>query len=132
MNPKERIQTYFAACREGSSSDIAAQFTDEAVIYDTNIRPMRTAADIGADWIKIREHWGGAKWSVDSIVSDGQHAAIEWTMTGTNPKDGRDFVFRGSEHYRFETNENLIAEIRQYWTFDPQTLDTGLRDYDYE
>jgi hypothetical protein len=59
-------------------------------------------------------------------VSDGDVAAIEWSMTGIDPDDGEVFTFRGSEHYRFETDVNLIVEIRQYWAFDPSALDTGL------
>ena len=52
-------------------------------------------------------------------------------MTGTEPASGRAFAFRGSEHYRFEGDDHRIAEIRQYWTFDPDRLDTGLIDYPY-
>ena len=132
MTPAERGDAYFLACSEGSADEIGAHFTDDAVIWDTNIRPMRGRDEIGSSWVTVRERWGGARWLVDSMVaaSDQETAAIEWLMTGTDPRDGRDFVFRGSEHYRF--SETLIAEIRQYWTFDPDRLDTGLRDYDYE
>ena len=76
---------------------------------------------------------GGAarEWSVDSVVeaADGSSAAIEWSMVGTDPRTGRSFVFRGSEHYRLV--DGLIDEIRQYWTFDRDRLDTGLIDYPY-
>ncbi len=92
---------------------------------------MRSAENIGRSWVKVRERWQGAKWSMDSLVSEAEQAAIEWSMRGTNPDDQRPFVFRGSEHYRFETDANLIAEIRQYWTFEPRKLDSGLVDYDY-
>lgn len=137
MEHRARIEAYFEACGAGSPSDIAAHFTDDAVVYDTNIRPMRTAAGIGASWVKVRDRWQGARWYVDSCISneenaEGRAAAIEWSMTGTNPDDQQSFVFRGSEHYRFETDDNLISEIRQYWTFDPQKLSTGLVDYDYD
>ncbi len=127
----ERITDYFDACSAGSAADVAGHFTADAIIYDTNIRPMVGADDIGASWVKVRERWGGARWLVDSIVSspDDDAAAIEWSMTGTDPASGRSFVFRGSEHYRFDPAENLIAEIRQYWTFDPDRLDTGLVDH---
>lgn len=125
----ERITAYFDACGEGTPAEIAGHFTPDAVVFDTNIRPMRGAADIGTTWVTVRERWGGARWTVDSIVSDGETAAIEWSMTGTDPESGRAFVFHGSEHYRFGGDENLIDEIRQYWTFDPERLDTGLREY---
>ena len=125
----ERITAYFDACGTGLPNEIAAHFTTDAVIYDTNVRPMVGAVDIGTSWVRVRERWGGARWSVDSIVSNGDAAAIEWSMTGTDPESGRAFVFRGSEHYRFDPAENLIAEIRQYWTFDPARLDTGLVGY---
>ena len=127
--PLERITAYFEACGTGSPADIAAHFTPAAVVYDTNIRPMVGATDIGESWVKVRDRWHGARWTVDSIVADGGTAAIEWTMTGTDPESGRTFAFHGSEHYRFEGDDHLIAEIRQYWTFDPERLDTGLRGY---
>lgn len=132
MEHRARIEAYFDACGEGSAADIASHFTPEAIIFDTNIRPMRTAEAIGRSWVKVRERWQGARWLVDSLVSEADAAAIEWSMTGTNPEDQRSFVFRGSEHYRFETDANLIAEIRQYWTFDPVRLDSGLQEYDYD
>lgn len=131
MEQRRRIDEYFRACGHGSAQDIAEHFTAEAVIFDTNIRPMRTASGIGEAWAKVRKRWGGAEWSVDSFVSDGDVAAIEWSMTGHDSDSGRDFRFRGSEHYVFDGDQNLISEIRQYWTLDPVRLDTGLLDYDY-
>jgi hypothetical protein len=131
MEPKARVDAYFRACSEGTAQEIARHFTEDAVIYDTNIRPMRTASAIGEAWVKVRDRWGGARWKVESIVCDGTTAAIEWSMTGVNPEDERAFTFRGSEHYDFATEDNLIAEIRQYWTFDPAVLDTGLKDFVY-
>jgi hypothetical protein len=126
----ERITAYFLACSEGSAAEIASHFTPDAVIYDTNVEPLVSSDRIGAAWVKVRERWGGARWTVDSAVSDGAAAAIEWSMTGVNPVDGRSFVFRGSEHYSFATDANLISEIRQYWTFDRVALDTGLIGFD--
>lgn len=129
MLPAERITAYFAACSEESPAGIARHFTDDAVVYDTNVRPMIGSEAIGAAWVKVRERWQGAVWTVDSVMTDGNVAAIEWSMTGTNPADDQPFVFHGSEHYTFRYS--LIAEIRQYWTFDPGTLDTGLIGFDY-
>lgn len=122
-----RILAYFASCNTDDAAGIAAHFTDEAVIYDTNHPPVRTAAGIGRFWDKVRVRWEGAVWSVDRVVTDGETAAIEWGMAGTG-HDGP-FRFRGSEHYAFEGDR--IAEIRQYWIFDTDRLDTGLVDYPY-
>lgn len=130
MTPHDRISAYFAMCSEGSAEDIAAHFTPDAVIFDTNIRPIRGASEIGDMWVNVRERWGGARWAVDSVISDGVEAAIEWSMTGTDPKTDSAFTFRGSEHYRFV--DSRIDEIRQYWTFDRTQLDTGLLGYRYE
>ncbi len=129
MEPSNRITEYFEACSSGTAQDIAAHFTADAVIFDTNVRPIVTADVIGKMWVKVRERWLGARWTVDSIITEGSTAAIEWSMTGTNPNDQQPFTFRGSEHYRFE--DSLIAEIRQYWTFDDARGDTGLVDYPY-
>jgi hypothetical protein len=135
MDPAERITAYFEACGRGTAGDIASHFTPDAVIYDTNIRPFRGAEAIGDMWVRVRERWGDATWHVDSLIAgEGDNgedvAAIEWSMRGTDPDRSQAFVFRGSEHYAFEGS--LIAEIRQYWTFDPAVLDTGLIDYDYD
>lgn len=146
MGPHETlIRSYFDACSNGTAEDIASHFTADAVIYDTNVAPFRGAAAIGEMWTKVRAKWGGARWAVDSCieseVKQGEPigvAAIEWSMHGTDPKDGRAFVFRGSEHYRIE-HRNLadakpngrIAEIRQYWTFDRTKLDSALVEYPY-
>ncbi|MFT7602405.1 MAG: hypothetical protein ACI8TP_005374 [Acidimicrobiales bacterium] len=131
MQHAERIRAYFTACGAGTADEIASHFTDDAVIYDTNVRPLRSSADIGRSWVKVRERWQGARWIVDSVVSNDETAAIEWSMTGVNPADSRSFVFRGSEHYEFATDANLISEIRQYWTFDANELDTGLLGFGY-
>lgn len=131
MDQRARIEEYFRACGHGSAEEIAAHFTPDAVIYDTNIRPMRSAVGIGEAWTKVRERWGGAEWFVDSYVSDGTTAAIEWSMTGRAPDTAAAFVFRGSEHYAFAEEQNLIREIRQYWTLDLDRLDTGLVGYDH-
>ncbi|MDH4144540.1 MAG: nuclear transport factor 2 family protein [Acidimicrobiia bacterium] len=132
MGPEERITAYFTACSHASADEIASHFTADAVIWDTNVKPFRGAARIGRQWVRVRERWQGAVWGLDSCVTaaDGASAAIEWWMTGTDPASTRAFTFRGSEHYRFAGG--LIDEIRQYWTFDPDRLDTGLVDYDYE
>jgi ketosteroid isomerase-like protein len=126
---EETIRSYFDACSNGTAADIARCFTSDAVVYDTNLAPFRGAIAIGEGWVKIRSKWGGARWTVDSCVESGHVAAIEWSMHGTDTETLRTFTFRGSEHYRFD-NE-LIAEIRQYWTFDRTRLDTGLRAYTY-
>lgn len=128
MDARQRITAYFTACSEGTAADIASHFTPDAVVYDTNIRPMVGADDIGSSWVAVRDRWGGAVWGLDSFAGDWDGAAIEWWMRGTDPTDGRAFTFRGSEHYAFD--DGLISEIRQYWTFDRERLDTGLRGFD--
>lgn len=132
MEPAERIRAYFEACNGGDPAAVAVHFTEDAVIYDTNIGPMRGRAAIATGWAAVRDKWGGAVWNVDSVVaaSDGSVAAIEWSMRGIDPRCGRSFVFRGSEHYRFV--DTLIDEIRQYWTFDRDRLDTGLVGFEYD
>ncbi|MEM7092467.1 MAG: nuclear transport factor 2 family protein [Actinomycetota bacterium] len=123
----ERITAYFASCNDDPPDVIAAHFTDDAVIFDTNHAPIRGAEAIGAFWERIRGQWDGAVWGIDRIISDGESAAIEWYMRGVGTQGP--FIFRGSEHYAFEADR--IAEIRQYWTFDRDVPDTGLQGYDY-
>jgi hypothetical protein len=123
----ELIRRYFAACSSGTPGQIAACLTEHAVIYDTNLAPVRGAAACGEFWVRVRQRWGGAHWYVDRGVAQGDDAACEWSMTGV--AEGRAFVFRGSDHYRFEGD--LIAEVRQYWFFDNSRLTSGLLGYAY-
>jgi ketosteroid isomerase-like protein len=129
-DPEARIRAYFADCGHGDAAAIAAHFTDGAVIYDTNVPPVRGSEAIGRFWVRVREKWGGATWQVDAVLVDGERAAIEWTMHGRQPAGGEPFAVRGAEWYRFEAGR--IAEIRQYWTFDPASPGTGLVGYPYD
>ena len=124
----DRVRRYFDACSEGDADAIASHFTETAVIFDTNHRPVRGAQAIGEWWVKVRRRWDGARWSVDTLVEQPDAVAIEWTMTGR--KAGVPFAVHGSEHYRFDGG--LIDRIHQYWTFDPDHPDTGLVDFPYD
>ena len=121
------IQVYFEACNAGTAAAIGDCFTADAVIYDTNHPAVRGRTAIGAFWSRIRQQWSDATWTIDAGLEDGDTAAIEWSMHGS--AKGATLVFRGSEHYRFEGD--LIAELRQYWTFDPERLGSRLVDYPY-
>ncbi len=127
MNSRQLVHAYFDACTRGDLQGIRDCFCEDGVVYDTNHRPVRGAGEIAAFYVGIRERWGEAAWHVDTFVGDGQAAAIEWTMLV--PHQGRTAAVRGSEHYSFR--DGLIAEIRQYWTFDPERVETGLHDFPY-
>jgi ketosteroid isomerase-like protein len=124
----DRVKDYFLRCSTGSPEEIAETFTEDAVVYDTNVRPVRGAREIGTWWVQIRDRWGWARWFLDTAVEQGDVVAVEWTMTGRS--DDGPFTVRGSDHYTFRGEQ--IAEIRQYWTFDRDRPGTGLRDFPYD
>lgn len=145
-----RITGYFDACTSGDAAAVASHFTDDAVVYDTNHAPVRGAATIGRFWSRIASKWQGASWHCERLMTDGDTAAIEWRMSGTmsaprsgagspaarsDADDGVPFAVRGSEHYDFgphlDSDDRLIAEIRQYWTFDLEHPSSELVDYPY-
>ena len=135
------IVGYFDACTAGDAEAVAGHFTENAVIYDTNHAPVQGATTIGRFWSRIASKWRSASWHCERLVTDGDTAAIEWRMAGTmaGPAGRRDndmaFAVRGSEHYDFDpgtdSGERLIAEIRQYWTFDLEHPSSELVDYPY-
>lgn len=129
VDAPQRIAAYFDACTHGDAAAIAAHFTADAVIFDTNVPPVRGRDAIGRFWVRVRDKWGGAAWQVDAVVAEGDRAAIEWTMTGRVVATDAPFAVRGAEWYRFE--DGLIAEIRQYWTFDPAAPGSELVGYPY-
>jgi iron complex transport system ATP-binding protein len=126
--PSDVVRSYFAACTGGSPAEIAAHFTPDAVVYDTNHAPVVSAEAIGVFWERIRAKWSGAVWHVDTVVEDGPRVAIEWTMTGTTERGP--FAVRGSEHY--EVAGDRISQIRQYWTFEPARPGSQLVGYPYD
>ena len=128
MKAAQRIAAYFDACNRGDAQAIASHFTPEAIVYDTNHKPVRGAETIGAFWTKIRAKWVNTRWHVDSCIAEGDHAAIEWSVTGTHPTRGA-FCVRGSEPYRLV--DGKIDEIRQYWTFDPEQPGAALHHFPY-
>ena len=91
MTPHDRIIQYFAMCSQGTARDIASHFTVDAVIFDTNVRPIHGAEAIGAMWVKVRERWGGARWSVDSCIADGCERSDRVVDDWNRPEDQRTF-----------------------------------------
>lgn len=124
----ERVEDYFLRCSTGTSEELAAMFTEDAAVYDTNVRPVRGAQEIGTWWVQVRDRWGGARWFLDTAVEEGDAVAAEWTMLGR--ADDEPFTVRGSDHYTFRGEQ--IAEVRQYWTFDPQRPGSELRGFPYD
>jgi len=122
------VSRYFHACSHLSAAEIAAYFCSDAVVYDTNHRPVTGAETIGAFYVKVRDRWDGASWHVDTFIDGASVAASEWTMLVRT--DGSKKAVRGSEHYRFR--DGLIEQIRQYWTYSPDDIATALKDYPYE
>jgi hypothetical protein len=122
------VRRYFEACSSGSADEISACFGTDAVIYDLNLAPVRGARACGVFWVRVRERWGGARWTIDRIIAAGDEAACEWTMTGRH--GARPVRFRGSDHYHFDGD--LISEVRQYWCFDDDRLVGGLIGYPYD
>lgn len=124
---RDRIEAYFSACSGGDAKAIAEHFTDDAVVYDLNHGPVSGSATIGTFWVKIRSKWRNARWHVHTCIADADAAAIEWSMTGE--REGKLFCVYGSEHYAFR--DGRIAEIRQYWSFDPKSPGSGLVGFPY-
>ncbi len=124
---RQCVLDYFAACSRGDVEAITASFCEDAVVYDTNHRPVSGAAEIGRFYAKVRQDRQGASWHVDTFLGDDEHAATEWTML--DPRDGDPVAVRGSEHYEFR--DGRISQIRQYWRYDPDRPGAGLRGYPY-
>jgi ketosteroid isomerase-like protein len=134
MDELERtVRAYNEACSHDVLADITAFFTHDAVIYDLNHPPVVGRDAIGVFWGKVRARWGGATWDTDRVVTDGVAAVAEWTMHG-RAVDGRPFAFRGADAFAFAPGDRrlLISEIRQYWRFDPERLESGLVGYPYD
>lgn len=118
--PDALVRRYMERCNTASAAEIATCFVDDAVIYDLNHPPVRGASEIGAFWVKVRQRWRGATWTVVDLVVDGERVAMEWTMTGHC--DGTDLEFRGADIVA--TSGGRITEIHQYWSYRPETGST--------
>lgn len=126
MNSRDLVDSYFAACSAGDAEQVADHFAPDAVVFDTNHAPVRGAAEIGRFYAAASVRYGGARWHVDSFVdSGGKSCASEWTMTAPSAEA----VVRGSEHY--EVADGRITQIRQYWTYDRENMNTELVDFTY-
>lgn len=122
------LDRYFAACSAGDAAGVVECFADDAVIYDTNHAPVVGREAIGRFWQMVGTKWKGATWEAHTFVGDDDHAAVEWSMRGS--VGGRPFVVRGSDHYDFA--DGLIAQVRQYWTFDEDSPGSELVGFPYD
>lgn len=116
------VRSYFASCNGAPAEVIAAHFTEDAVIYDTNHAPVVGAEAIGRFWCDVRARWSRARWTVDVLVESPEAVAVEWTMHGQ--RRGTSFAAHGSDH--FDVREGRIAQVRQYWVLDTSRPGTGL------
>lgn len=126
LDARTLIESYFTACSAGDADKVADHFVPDAAVFDTNHPPVRGAAEIGRFYAAVARRYGGARWHVDTFVdAGGGRCASEWTMTAPSVAA----VVRGSEHY--EVADGRITQIRQYWTYDRETMDTELLGFPY-
>lgn len=124
---RDRVEAYFEACNAGLAEQVARHFVKDARIYDLNVPVLEGRDTIAQFWERTVAKWGGARWTIDSLV-EGDHAvAMEWSMTGT--MKGKPFTVSGSDHYSFDGD--LIREVRQYWIFDRANPSRRLVDFSY-
>lgn len=124
---KDRVEAYFEACNAGSAEQVARHFVEHARIYDLNVPVLEGRDTIAQFWARTVAKWGGATWTIHSLIEDEHGVAMEWSMTGT--MKGELFTVSGSDHYSFEGD--LIREVRQYWVFDRADPNRRLLDFPY-
>jgi ketosteroid isomerase-like protein len=126
----DTVRQYNDACSVGSIDEVMAFFAPDAVIYDLNHPPVRGREAIGIFWGRIRQKWGGAVWTTDSVIGSPNDicVAAEWTMRGT--ANGAPFAFRGVDVFHAD-DAGLLTEVRQYWRFDAEQMDSGLVGFPY-
>lgn len=127
MDAEDRIREMYRANSVGPIEDVEAQLSPDCVMYDTNVPPVRSGRAIAEAVVQIREQWGGAEWTIGSLVSTGNHVAVEWKMTGI--QSGSPITLHGSDHYWVD-DLCKISEIHQYWVFNRKSASSGLLGYD--
>jgi ketosteroid isomerase-like protein len=125
------IRRYYDACSSGDVETLKATLTDDVVHYflapNLGSAPVAGAEHLAAYWRKAQAMIDG-RWVVDSMVSDGDEAVIEWTLYWNPSSDGPRVATRGAECYRFEGHR--IAEIRAY--YQQRESSSELDGFDYE
>jgi ketosteroid isomerase-like protein len=127
VTPGDVVREYFAACGRADADRVAACFTADAVLYDTNHPPVVGATAIGRFWADVATRRGGARWEIDTMLEGPNTVAMEWSMHGE--RHGRPFTAHGSDHYTLR--DGRIAEVHQYWVLDRDHSDSGLIGYPY-
>ncbi|HEX4753272.1 MAG TPA: nuclear transport factor 2 family protein [Solirubrobacterales bacterium] len=126
------IVRYYDACSRADFDGMMATLTEDATHYFLMPNPgsqaIRGGRTLAAFWQKIQARFD-ARWIVDSIVAEGDRAAIEWTIFWTPNRVSPRVASRGAEFYEFR--DDRIAEIRAYYHQDPELV-TELRGFDYE
>lgn len=115
---REHVLSYFRACDTGNIDDLKRHFTPDIVHYflPAEHPPVRGADHLAAYWSKMHRVYH-PKWRIDHIMADEQEAVSEWSCAYTEPRDGKRYVFRGTEWYVFRGQ--LISEIRAYYKWAP-------------
>jgi len=126
----EVIARYYAGCTAGDIALMMSTLDPEVTHYflDPQTQSVSGAEHLARYWRKVQALLD-ARWEIDSIVAQGQDAAIEWTIFWTEPSSGKRLTTRGAEFYRFRGE--LIYEIRAYY-HQRRDANSALVDFPYE
>src|SRR3954453_16004338 len=111
MTAGERGRAYYEALNTGDAEGVSAHFTDDAVHYYTRLGPHEGAETIGRYAAFAVEHID-PQCHLEHLIAQGDQVAIEWTMTGRDPKQDERRLDRGAEW--FLIRDGKIAEVRAY------------------
>lgn len=124
------IQRYYDACNAYSPEGLRAVLTDDMVHYWVDHIPVSGGDSLASFAAKSASRTKG-HWTLDKVLSNGDEAVAEWTMTWTPLGLERQELLRGTEWFIFR--DGLIAEVRAYHCNfhlqDPRNFE--LRDFPY-
>jgi len=113
-SPANLARSYFAAFEGRDPDAIAAHVTDDFVNDHT---AALGSGCVGRNEYRSRlpgflESMPGLRYAIESLIADGDHVAVFYTMTGRFQGDAP-FSVRGAQRLRIR--DGLIAERTDYW-----------------
>ena len=125
----ETIRKYYVGCSTGNIELIKSTFAPDVTHYFPNAAPISGADTLANHWAGFNTKDRKAVWTVDHFMGAENEAVIEWTMISTFLNEQRKEILRGAEWYQFHGGK--IAEIRAYFLWTPEQMESELVGYPY-
>jgi predicted ester cyclase len=110
----EWVQEFLDAVLAGEGDKCAASFAEDGYLDDVGLSYRADGRDAIAQFLSLMSASGpDARFEIENVVSDGEHFAVQWRLTGTQQSTSKNSSRRGAS--LGQLRDGLLVSWSDYW-----------------